>query len=85
MGLFTKISNNSVGGKNNIVPVRGDLFFAFDLGTSVLRLCAAQVDEYETVTVVGYREIPSAGITQGAVADAHRNSMLHHRLSYRSA
>lgn len=72
MGLFTKISNNSVGGKNNIEPVSGDLFFAFDLGTSVLRLCAAQVDEYETVTVVGYREIPSAGIIQGSVADMNR-------------
>lgn len=71
MGLFIK-NNKGVSGKNNIEPVRGDLFFAFDLGTSVLRLCAAQVDEFETVTVVGYREIPSAGIRQGAVADMNR-------------
>ncbi len=71
MGLFQK-NNSGIGGKNNTDPVRGDLFFAFDIGTSVLRLCAAQVDEYETVTVVGYREIPSAGIRQGSVADMER-------------
>ena len=71
MGLFQK-NNSAVNYKNNIEPVRGDLLFAIDLGTSKLRLCAAQVNEYEEVTVVGYREIPSEGIKRGSVVDMNR-------------
>ncbi len=56
-------------------PVAGDLIFAFDLGSSTVRLTAAEVDENGVVCIRGYREQVSQGIKGGSVIDINALSM----------
>lgn len=59
-------------GKNGQLPVEsntGDIIFAFDIGSSVIRLTAGQVNSDNIVTILGYKERESQGVTLGAVVD----------------
>ncbi|MDY2891940.1 MAG: cell division protein FtsA [Succinivibrio sp.] len=47
----------------------GDVIFALDIGSSKIRLCAGQVDDRGSVTVLGYLEEYSHGVGHGAVTD----------------
>lgn len=55
--------------------VAGNLIFAFDLGSSVIRLTAAQVDDNGTVHIMGYRQKESQGIKVGSVVDINALSI----------
>lgn len=47
----------------------GDLIFALDIGTTAIRLTAGQVSADGTVKIMGYKERPSAGVSQGSVVN----------------
>lgn len=47
----------------------GEVIFAFDIGSSKVRLTAGQVMPDGSVNILGYKEQPSAGVRQGTVVD----------------
>lgn len=69
--MFSKLpSQNKNSGSNVVVAV--------DIGSSMLRMIAGEVNAEGHITVICYKECPSAGMTSGAVSDL---SLLSENLS----
>lgn len=66
MGLFQKSNNKQQPGQKKDET---EVQLALDIGSSKIRLIAGKVLEDKSVLVLGYMEVPSVGVSKGAVTD----------------